>query len=147
MLVCILGADLFQDLVCNVHCSKAIQHCNRGLCAVLYCICKSFQFHLYRITLRNHRVSDRDGFFSRKSMPIYASFWKRRILRIFFIEMRLLVRLATHPLSNSIRTLAISGVSLITDTPFAEIDFTLLFTRLSIISMSWIMRSRITLTS
>jgi hypothetical protein len=48
----------------------------------------------------------------------------------------LLVRLATHPLSNSILTLAISGVSLITATPFAEIWFTLLFTRWRMISIS-----------
>ena len=35
--------------------------------------------------------------------------------------MRLAVILATHPLSNSIRALAMSGVSLTTDTPLALI--------------------------
>src|SRR5215204_3176649 len=63
-------------------------------------------------------------FLFRKSIPIYASFWNKRILRIFFIEMRLDVRLATQPLLNSIRTFAISGVSVITATPFEEMAFT-----------------------
>ena len=70
-----------------------------------------------------------------------------RIFLIFFIEIRLDVRFATQPLLNSIRTFAISGVSVITPTPLAEMDFTSLFTMLKIISMSWIIRSSITLTS
>jgi hypothetical protein len=57
------------------------------------------------------------------------------------------VRLATQPLLNSILTLAISGVSVITPTPLAEMNFTSLFTMLRIISISWIIRSSITLTS
>ena len=64
-----------------------------------------------------------------------------------FIEILLEVRLATHPLLNSIRTFAISGVSVITATPLDEIFLTSLFTMLRMISISWIMRSRITLTS
>src|ERR1700748_1381827 len=48
------------------------------------------------------------------------------------MEMRLEVRLATQPLLNSIRTLAMSGVSVMTATPLAELLFTSLLTRLNI---------------
>ena len=40
-------------------------------------------------------------FFSRKSTVIYASFWNTRCFLIFFIEIRLAVRFATAPFSNS----------------------------------------------
>ena len=40
---------------------------------------------------------------------------------MFFMLIRLAVRFATHPLSNSIRALAMSGVSLTTATPLADI--------------------------
>ena len=70
-------------------------------------------------------------FLSRKSTEIYASFWKIRVLRMFFKDIRLAVMLATHPLSNSMRALAISGVSLIIDTPlaltFLIFDLTILY--------------------
>jgi hypothetical protein len=43
------------------------------------------------------------------------------ILRILFMDILDEVRLATQPLLNSILTFAISGVSVITATPFADI--------------------------
>ena len=66
---------------------------------------------------------------------------------MFFREMRLAVRFATQPFANSIRALAMSGVSLITETPLAWIFFTSDFTTLRMISISWIMRSSTTGTS
>ena len=48
-------------------------------------------------------------FFFKKSTEMYASRWKKRLLRMFFKDIRLAVRFATHPLSNSMRALAISG--------------------------------------
>ena len=59
----------------------------------------------------------------------------------------LLVKLATQPLLNSILTLAISGVSVSTATPLADIFLISLFTILKIISISCIIKSKITLTS
>ena len=55
---------------------------------------------------------------------------------MFLSEIRLAVKLATQPLTNSIRALAISGVSLITETPLADTFLTLDLTTLKITSMS-----------
>ena len=66
---------------------------------------------------------------------------------MFFIEIRLAVKLATQPFSNSILALAISGVSLITDTPLALTFFTLDCTTLKIASISCIIKSSTTGTS
>ena len=74
--------------------------------------------------------------FSKKSTAIYASRWKKRDLRMFFNDILLEVKLATQPFSNSIRAFAISGVSLITETPLAFTLLTFDFTTLKIMSMS-----------
>ena len=61
--------------------------------------------------------------------------------------MRLDVMFATHPLSNSSRTFAMSADLLSTGTPTACTSFTALPTRWRMISRSWIIRSSTTLTS
>ena len=64
----------------------------------------------------------------RKSIEIYEFFLNTRILRIFFCEIRLAVRLATQPPSNSRRAFAISNSSVTTGIPLAWIDITGVFT-------------------
>ena len=66
---------------------------------------------------------------------------------MFFIEIRLAVRLATQPFSNSIRALVISGEWLITIALLADMCFTFDFTTLSMTSISCIIRSSTTGTS
>ena len=51
---------------------------------------------------------------------MYMRPWKIRNLRIWCWEMRLAVRLATAPFSNSSRAVAISAESVITGTPLAR---------------------------
>ena len=60
----------------------------------------------------------------------YPERWKMRILRIFSSEMRLAVRLATAPDSNTSRAFAMSAVGVRTGTPTAEISRTGAPTRL-----------------
>ena len=70
-----------------------------------------------------------------------------RVLRMFFIDRREAVRLATAPFSNSMRTLVISGVGLTMLTPLALIWLTGDFTMVSRMSKSCTIRSRTTGTS
>ena len=53
---------------------------------------------------------------------MYASGWKKRILRTRSRLIRLAVRLAMHPDSNRSRALAISNFSVRTGTPTASIE-------------------------
>ena len=55
---------------------------------------------------------------------------------MFFIEIRLAVRFATQPFSNSMRAFAMSGVSLITQTPLAFMFLTGELTTLKMMSIS-----------
>ena len=57
----------------------------------------------------------------KKSIDIYFSFWKILNFLMFFKEILLAVKLATHPFINSILALAISGDLLIIDIPLDEI--------------------------
>jgi len=61
--------------------------------------------------------------------------------------MRLAVTFAMQPFSKRSRTFAMSSLLLKIGTPTARMSTTLDFTRCRMISRSWIIRSRITLTS
>ena len=67
---------------------------------------------------------------------MYASFWKNLDFLIFFNEILLAVKLATQPFLNSTLALVMSGVLLITLTPFALTSITSDFTTFNTISMS-----------
>jgi hypothetical protein len=73
--------------------------------------------------------------------------WKTRISRFFFRLMRLALRLATQPFSNSMRALAMSSVFESTLTPTLSILRIGDFTSASTMPMSWIIRSSTTPTS
>ena len=67
---------------------------------------------------------------------MYASFWKNLDFLIFFSEILLAVKLAIQPFLNSTLALVMSGVLLITLTPFALTSITSDFTTFNTISMS-----------
>ena len=67
---------------------------------------------------------------------MYASFWKNLDFLIFFNEILLAVKLATQPFLNSTLALVMSGVLLITLTPFALTSITSDLTTFNTISMS-----------
>src|SRR5271156_678567 len=76
-----------------------------------------------------------------KSSEKYSCAWKKRILRTRSVETRLAVTLATVPVENSMRTCAISTLSVITGMPTAFKSTTGAPTSASRMSKSWIITS------
>src|SRR5690554_5588243 len=120
------------------------------------CFCKCTEFFFNGINLLNFRFVKND-FFGWFAVPHFHdhvirsrfSFQSFHLNNFHFLlekinaDIRMLlseildaVKLATQPLSNSIRALAMSGVSETTATPEADILRTLDFTTLRIASMS-----------